>query len=461
MKSVKTRLFIAFAFSNLLVFGQVKQELSFFFVGDVMSHGPQITAARNNTTDSYDYDAGFQYVKPIIEKHDIAIANLEVTHAGKPYSGYPQFSAPEELSAALMNAGFDVLLTSNNHSCDGGSKGVTRTLDVLDKLGIKHTGTFRSKAERDKNYPLIIEQNGMKVAILNYTYGTNGLSVAAPLIINYIDSAVIKKDIEKAQKSGVDYIICTMHWGSEYQSLPNTYQKNWEKYCYELGVDMLVGSHPHVIQPVEKKMVNGKEKLTVYSMGNYVSNQRDRYKNGGLMIGTILQKAEGKVSIKEVHHSFAYVHTKQEQAIKYYYILPDFNYEKYRPDFMSSTEIESMEEFFTDSRKLFAEHSRGTQEYIVEENSEVAHLYKLYLKGYYSVLIEERKDTIQPKYMSNQLSNYIQKEIKPNGNYAYVSGVYSNIYEAKGNKRFLEDCNMKVGLRIVFISPTEFKLIEE
>ena len=99
-----------------------------------MSHGPQINAARNEKTDSYDYDASFQFVKPIIESHNIAIANLEVTHAGKPYSGYPQFSAPDELSPALKNAGFDVLLTCNNHSCDGGAKGVIRTLDVLDQL---------------------------------------------------------------------------------------------------------------------------------------------------------------------------------------------------------------------------------------------------------------------------------------------------------------------------------------
>src|SRR3990167_6231561 len=111
----------------------------------------------------------------------------------RSYKGYPQFSAPPELSEGLVDAGFDVILTCNNHSCDGGAKCVTKTLDVLDKLGVKHTGTFRNKAEREKNYPLIVEKNGLKVAVLNYTYGTNGLSVAAPLIINYIDSTVIDR----------------------------------------------------------------------------------------------------------------------------------------------------------------------------------------------------------------------------------------------------------------------------
>lgn len=458
---VNIKLLLLSGFSCILFLAQGQQELSFFFVGDVMSHGPQINAARNETTDSYDYDASFQFVKPIIEQHDIAIANLEVTHAGKPYSGYPQFSAPDELSSALMNCGFDVLITANNHSCDGGAKGVIRTLDVLDKNGIKHTGTFRNKAERDKNYPLILEQNGMKVALLNYTYGTNGLTVAAPLIINYIDSVVIKKDIEKAKSLGVDYIICTVHWGAEYKSLPNAYQKNWEKYCYELGVDMVIGSHPHVIQPMQKKQVNGKEKLTVYSMGNFVSNQRDRYKNGGLMVGTTLQKKEGKVKIKEVHHGFAYVHTKQEQAIKYYYFLPDFNYTKYRPDFMNSTEKAAMAEFFSDSRKLFSEHSKGTQEYIVEENSETAELYKSYLTGYYTVMLEERKNASTPLYMKSILSPYLHKVVMSSGNYAYVSGVLPTLKEAQGNKRFLEDCKIELGMKIVFISPSEFKIIEE
>jgi poly-gamma-glutamate capsule biosynthesis protein CapA/YwtB (metallophosphatase superfamily) len=441
--------------------GNAQQELSFLFAGDVMSHGPQIAAARNELTDSYDYDAGFQFVKPIIEQHDIAIANLEVTHAGKPYSGYPQFSAPDELSPALINAGFDVLLTCNNHSCDGGAKGVIRTLDVLDKLGIKHTGTFRNKAERDLNYPLMLNQNGMKVAILNYTYGTNGIVVATPLIINYIDSAVIKKDFKRAKELNADYIICTMHWGTEYESLPSAYQKKWEKYCYELGVDMVIGSHPHVIQPMQKKVVNGKEKLTVWSMGNYVSNQKDRYKNGGLMVGTTLKKENGKVSIEEIHHSFAYVHIKQEKGSKYYYLLPEFNYAELRPDFMADSAIFKMEQFFMDSRKLFAEHSIGSSEYIVSQESEIGILYSSYLKGYYSVLLEERSDTKSPELLKTELSNYIHKVIEPNGKYAYVSGIYNTKEQAYGNKRFFQDCLVSNPLKIVFISPQEFTLIEE
>ena len=161
---------IVFVFISTIALSQKEGQLSFLFVGDVMQHGPQIDGAYNKKLDRYEYENSFNYIQPIIQSVDIAVANLEVTHAGKPYKGYPQFSAPDELSAALQKTGFDVILTANNHSCDGGGKGVTRTLDVLDKLGILHTGTFRSKKERDANYPLIVNKNGIKVAFLYYSY---------------------------------------------------------------------------------------------------------------------------------------------------------------------------------------------------------------------------------------------------------------------------------------------------
>lgn len=446
----------------LLCFSAFSQEeVSLLFVGDVMQHGPQINAARNEKTDSYDYDASFQYVKPFIESHDIAVANLEVTHAGKPYSGYPQFSAPDELSKAIVQAGFDVIVTANNHSCDGGSKGVIRTLDILDQTGVKHTGTFRNQAERTKNYPLMIEEKGMRIAILNYTYGTNGLSVAAPLIINYIDSTVIAKDVKRARELHADFIICTMHWGTEYESLPSAYQKKWEKYCYELGIDMIIGSHPHVIQPVERKIVGGKEKLTVWSMGNYVSNQRDRYKNGGLTVSTTLSKTEGKVKLKEVKHAFHYVHIKQERGVKYYYLLPDFNYLDYRPEFLPSDDLQKMNEFFADSRKLFSVYSKGTSEYIIPKEGAVSELFQLYLKGYYTVLIESRNTTNVPSYMASAISPYLHKIIGADGSYLYAGEMHSSIETVQGNIQFLKDCALTGEMKILFVTPEEIKIINE
>jgi poly-gamma-glutamate capsule biosynthesis protein CapA/YwtB (metallophosphatase superfamily) len=442
-------------------FTGLSQELSFIFAGDVMQHGPQITAARNDKTDSYDYDASFQFVKPIIESKDIAIANLEVTHAGKPYAGYPQFSAPDELSAALQTAGFDVIITANNHSCDGGAKGVTRTLDILDALNIKHTGTFRNKAERDANYPLILNEKGMKVALLNYTYGTNGLSVAPPLIVNYIDSAVIRKDIKKAKELKADYIICTMHWGNEYESQPSAYQKKWEKFCYELGVDMIIGSHPHVVQPLETKSIGGENKLTAWSLGNYVSNQKDRYKNGGLMVAATLEKKQDKIELTNVEHSFHYVHIKQERGVKYYYMLPDFNYLSYRPDFMQKEDLDKMKEFFNDSRALFKTYSKGTTEIIIEPDDKIGELYQLYLKGYYTVIIENKADNKKPVYWQNVLKPYVNKLIYSDGSYAYTGEILATKEEAFGNLQFFKDCNIDLDMKVVFVTPEDIKEIKE
>jgi poly-gamma-glutamate synthesis protein (capsule biosynthesis protein) len=454
-------LFNFFLFLSASAFSQTDSKLSFLFAGDVMQHGGQIAGAYNKTTNSYDYDDGFKFIKPLIEEKDIAIANLEVTHAGKPYKGYPQFSAPDELSKALLNAGFDILLTSNNHACDGGAIGVVRTLDILDEVGIKHTGTFRNKAERDENYPLIIEEKGIKVALLNYTFSTNGISVEAPVLINYIDSVTMKQDFAKAKKMNVDYIICSLHWGTEYESLPSSYQFFWEKFCYKQGADMIVGGHPHVLQPVQKKIVNKKERLTIWSLGNFVSNQRDRYKNGGLMItANICKEKNSPAFIDNVESCFTYVHIKQEGVLKPFYILPDFNYNEYRSDFISPDELILMKQYFADSRKLFSEHSIGVKEKFVNSSPKIVDLYKDYLLGYYTVLIEKKSNSILPSY-SNKLHSYLHKIVYQDGSYGYVSGVFRTSEEAIGNKNFLLDCKIENKMKIIFVAPQEIKIIQE
>ena len=446
---------ILFVFISTIALSQKEGQLSFLFVGDVMQHGPQIDGAYNPKTGHYEYERSLKYIKPVIESVDIAIANLEVTHAGKPYSGYPQFSAPDELSNALENTGFDVLLTSNNHSCDGGGKGVVRTLDILDGLGITHTGTFRNKKERDVNYPLIIDQNGMKVAILNYTYGTNGLVVPAPIIINYIDSAVMKADFAKA-KTKADYIICTLHWGSEYQHLPNDYQKNYEKYCYELGADMVIGGHPHVIQPALTKTIKGEEKLTAWSLGNFVSNQRDRYKNGGMMVQAIIEKnqnIDGKgtnVQLKEANYWLAYVHKRAEGVFKPYYILPEYNYNAAFPGFISSADLELMNEFFVDSRALLSKHGNISE--VTLNSIETNGYYEKELKGYYSIQFESK-----PTQENEMLNKLVHLESDSHGEHVWLSGRCLTFQEAELNKQLLVKMGVNQSLKIVNVSPDGIK----
>lgn len=433
---------ILFTLFSGVALSQSKEQLSFLFVGDVMQHGPQIKGAYNAKTDSYDYSKTFQFIAPVIRQADIAIGNLEVTHAGKPYAGYPQFSAPDELSYTLKEVGFDVLITANNHSCDGGAKGVIRTLDVLDQVGIRHTGTFRNQAERDANYPLIINQGGMKVALLNYTYGTNGLFVPKPLIINYIDSAVIAKDVAKA-KQMADYIICTMHWGTEYEPLPGKYQKNYEKYCYELGVDMVIGSHPHVIQPIERKEIDGKERLTAWSEGNFVSNQRSRYKNGGLLVHATLahDNVDGKgnnIILKDAAYSLAYVYAKEEVNSRPYYILPDYPYNVVSPGFIIQEEKEKMDQFFEDTRSHLKENNIGVEEAKLDLPEDQ---FGAYLKGYFANLLEVRSDAKWPKYSDFQ-RNFIHRLIGEDGNYYYISGMMQERADTEVNKQFLESIGL-------------------
>lgn len=423
-----------------------------------MQHQGQIDAAYNKTTDTYEYDDGFKFVRPIINQYDYRIANLEVTLAGKPYTGYPTFSAPDELAEVLVNAGFNIILTANNHSCDRGAKGVIRTLDQLDELGVVHTGTFRNQAERDKNYPLIVEKNGMKVAMLNYTYGTNGISVASPLIINYIDSAVIKKDIEKAKALKADYIVCNMHWGTEYKPLPNGYQKRFESYCYDLGADMVIGGHPHVVQPIERKKINNEDKLTVWSLGNFVSNMQVRYTRGGVMVGATVKKENGKVKLIDAEDWLVYVHKKQEGEVKQYYILPDFDYNKFRPGFLTTNDLTLMNEFFADSRVLFNEHNKMVDESTITEESKIGKMYQLYLTEYYSVLVSNDRKMMQT---SKELSDYLHQTIDLNGKCYIVSGVFRTKEQALGNLRFVKDCGLAAEPKLVIIKPEGVEIVKE
>ena len=319
-------LFLFIALSYSFVFAQEKidtssGELSLLFIGDIMGHGPQITSAFDKTTNKYDYDNCFKYVKDEISDADYTIANLEITLAGPPYTGYPQFSSPDELAVACKNAGMDILVTSNNHSCDRGGAGIIRTIWVLDSIKMMHTGTFKDSINRKENHPLIIEQDCFRIAILNYTYGTNGLPYPKPTIVNVIDKELIAADMAIAKSKNVDKIIVVTHWGDEYQTDAGTWQINMGKYIFEQGADIIVGAHPHVLQKMvwEKQIDDsGKENLIVYSLGSYISNQRDRKKVGGAMFRLTLKKEKGKTSIKDSGYILSWVYTPLGNGLKKY-----------------------------------------------------------------------------------------------------------------------------------------------
>lgn len=342
--------------------------LTLLFMGDIMGHDSQITSARQ-ADGSYDYTPVFQYLSPLISETDIAIANLEVTLAGPPFKGYPQFSSPDALGLALKNAGITYLVTANNHSMDRGKKGLERTLDQLDSLGIAHTGTFRSPAEKAKQPFLWIEKKGFKLAFINYTYGTNGIPVHPDNHVNLIHRDSLRADIARAKAANPDKVIVFLHWGNEYQREPNKSQTDLASYCFNAGADIIIGSHPHVIQKSEwhSDSLHNQTFIT-YSLGNFISNQRKQYTDGGQMIKMTLQRDSLKTYLSESGYLLTWVYTPVLEQKKHFYILPCAEYELKPEFFVSPEHFEKMKLFIADSRNLLNTGNEKVPEYLFYEN---------------------------------------------------------------------------------------------
>ena len=272
------------------------------FGGDMMGHLQMINSAYSYPKEKYEFDHWFQFVSPYIKSCNWAIANLEVTLAGKPYTGYPQFSSPDAYAVSIKNAGFDALVNANNHSQDRGKLGLERTIRILDSIDMIHTGTFKDTTQFNKNYPLIVKVAGCKIAILNYTYGTNGLLVTHPNMVNMIDSIAMINAIFKAKSLGADLIIPIMHWGIEYQTVENENQILIAKLLAKHGANAIIGMHPHVVEPIKKIKVKSIDNDSIsipvaYSLGNFVSAQTNRYCDGGIMIRLTCKRKNDKVEI--------------------------------------------------------------------------------------------------------------------------------------------------------------------
>ncbi|MBN2481449.1 MAG: CapA family protein [Bacteroidales bacterium] len=312
--------------SNFFLFAQetFTDQLSLLFAGDVMGHDAQISSAWDSKQNTFRYEPVFQYIAGYVQTADIAVVNLEVTLAGPPYKGYPEFSSPDELARAVRDAGFDVFLQANNHALDRGQSGFKRTITVLDSMNVLHTGTFLNDTDHQQYHPLILEKNNIRIALLNYTYGTNGLVIPEPYIINRIDTMQIRKDIDKARIARPDFIIIAIHWGNEYERFENGSQRDLAEFMLNCGADAIIGSHPHVVQPVKFIYSNDSSKfnIVVYSLGNFVSNQRDQYRDGGIVFEIVLEKTAGETYVKNYSYMPYWVYREDLQEQSGFYILP-------------------------------------------------------------------------------------------------------------------------------------------
>jgi len=256
------------------------------FAGDLMLHTPQL--ARSRTPDGgYDFSRMFEYVADRFREADYAVLNLETTLSKGGYSGYPCFRSPAALARSLADIGVDAVTTANNHCCDGGGSGIAATVEALDSCGIRHTGAFVDSLDRVRNNPLRFAAGGLSFALFSYTYGTNGIPVPSGRTVNLSDTAAMARDLDAVGREPADAVIVFMHWGVEYERRENESQRRMAGFLRRHGADLIIGSHPHVIQPAEIDSTHA----VLYSLGNFVSNQQWRYSDGGLIARIAVSKS--------------------------------------------------------------------------------------------------------------------------------------------------------------------------
>ena len=301
-------------------------------IGDVMCHNTQYMDAYDSNTGTYDFSYVFDNISSYTKTADICIGNLETSFAGEDrgYSNYPTFNSPDSLADSLKRIGVDVLSTAGNHALDMGFSGLSRTIDVLDKADISLLGTYKTQEDQDK--VLIKYVKGVKIAFINYTYGTNGISVPSDkkFCINLIDKDLIKKHIETAKNQNADIIVACMHWGTEYQTKQNSEQKELADFLFQNGVNVIIGNHPHVIQPMEKRTVtledgSTRDGFVAYALGNFICDQNAVNTRDSIILNLKITKhTDGSITIDNYDYVPIYMY-KDSSVSKHKMKILDIN----------------------------------------------------------------------------------------------------------------------------------------
>lgn len=266
-------------------------QVSIISVGDILFHMPEVVSAKVNGT--YDFKPMFSEVKDIISSKDISIANFETTiNPKKELSGYPSFNTPVQALDALKYTGFQILLNDHNHSLDTGIDGLRSTNNLLKQYGFKVLGS----GEPNEDKSVIVEKNNIKIGMLSYTYGTN-YGIQYKDMINYIDENKIKNEIERI-KPKCDFLIVFLHLGTEYVRSVEPFQADIVNKTAQFGADAILCSHPHVSKKTEMININGRKILVNYSMGNFISNQNDKYTDMGSMESMVIEKRGNVAKLK-------------------------------------------------------------------------------------------------------------------------------------------------------------------
>ncbi|MFG6147039.1 CapA family protein [Halobacillus sp. B23F22_1] len=297
-----------------------QDKISVSAVGDMLIHDRVYNDAKSS--DSFNFMPMLEKVKPYLEDTTITMANQETMIGGESIglSSYPSFNTPQEFGDALKELGVDVVTLANNHTLDRGEKSVLKAIEHWESLEMMYTGAFKNKEDQNK-IRVYETKEGIDVSFLSYTYGTNGIPVpkGKSHLVNLIDKKQIKSEVEMANRKS-DAIILNMHFGDEYEPLPNKEQKDLAQFAADLGVDVLIGHHPHVLQPIE--WVEGKNEhkmLTVYSLGNFFSGQNALEKRIGGVFKFDLIRKEEKIAVEKPRFLLTYVTSEGSHA---YEVLP-------------------------------------------------------------------------------------------------------------------------------------------
>ncbi|EOU1755190.1 CapA family protein [Clostridium perfringens] len=302
-------------------------------VGDIILHDEQIWSAYNEENKAYDFMNNFKYVKNFIEKSDIAYGTIEGTYAGEEigYSGYPNYNGPDSMIDALKDTGFDIINVATDHSLDKGLEGVSKTGEKIDK-DMTSIG--------NKKY-IIKKIKGIEIGFTSYTYESkegelNGHKIPEDINLNTFSYNKLDKGleemkalVEEMKNEGAEFIVFGMHWGIEYNTEPSKYQVKIAEALNEYGVDLILGSNPHVVQPIEEiEGKDGHNTLVAYSLGNFISNQRletmgDRRTADGVILNLTLDKSRKGVKIEKWDYTPTWVYKiPRENKKSDYYILP-------------------------------------------------------------------------------------------------------------------------------------------
>lgn len=290
-------------------------------IGDVMLHSAQIEncfsryAATDHKADPdesghYDFSPCFSEIRTLLEDADICAANMEFTLAGPPYSGYPAFCAPDSYAGYAADCGVDIFLTANNHILDKGASGALRTLEVyggMKERGILDTGCFADSVSMQERYPLIVEKKGLRIAFVNFTYGTNVTADSGFPAVCLMDREKIASAMEKARKEA-DVIIALPHWGTEYALKHSAGQEEMAEFLVRRGADAVIGSHPHVVQDTDSiKALDGDYVPVIYSTGNIISNMSADNTQIGLVVTVpVVRYVDGEARLCEPEFTFTW-----------------------------------------------------------------------------------------------------------------------------------------------------------